>query len=49
MLVEAVPLVTSFVADHGVSLIASIENTAREVIQSLYNETLGAVHTVTAP
>lgn len=48
VLVEAVPLIASFVADHGVSLIASIEDTGREVIQSLYNETIGAIAKATA-
>jgi hypothetical protein len=43
VLVQAVPLIASFVADHGASLIASVEDTGREVIQSLFNDTLGAV------
>jgi siderophore synthetase component len=38
VLAQAIPLVTSAVADHGVTLVATVEDTAREVIQSLFND-----------
>lgn len=42
VLADAVPLIAGFAADGGVSLVTSAENTAREVVQSLYNDTVGA-------
>jgi hypothetical protein len=38
VLAQAIPLVTSAIADHGLTLIATVEDTAREVIQSLFND-----------
>lgn len=42
---SAIPLIESLVAGGAVTLVASVENTAREVVQSIFNDTIGAVET----
>jgi hypothetical protein len=50
---SAVPLIATLASGGLVTLIASVEDTAREVVQSLYNDTIGAtfgvVPAATAP
>lgn len=46
---SAIPLIESLVAGGAVTLVASVEDTAREVVQSLFNDTIGAIEKAVAP
>lgn len=46
---SAVPLIESLIAGGAVTLVASVEDTAREVVQSLFNDTIGAIEKAAAP
>lgn len=46
---SAVPLIENLVAGGAVTLVASVENTAREVVQSLFNDTIGAIEKAMVP
>jgi len=46
VIASAIPLIETLAAGGIVTLVASAENTAREVVQSLFNDTIGAVTAV---
>lgn len=49
VIASAIPLIESLVAGGAVTLVASVEDTAREVVQSLFNDTIGAIEKAMVP